>query len=167
MKSLINFKAFTGVVMLAILLPVSSVSFAQRSDPAAISKLLKQAKTHAALVHDDTLQEEAYTRSNLDWQSHSICLNRIKRDANRLIADVSRLRAMQEKGTRSQREAIDRIALRVQRMAVNFNTTIHTLNRSQKTVNMPPFRDRVHANRVLVEEIYNMICKSASRNYEI
>ncbi len=167
MKSLINFKAFTGVVMLAILLPVSSVSFAQRSNPAAISKLLKQAKTHAALVHDDTLMEESFTRSNLDWRTHSICLNKIKHDANRLIADVSLLRAMREKGTRSQREAIDRIARRVRNMAIGLNTTIQTLNRSHGTVNMPPFRDRVHANRVLAEEIYGMICKSASRSYEI
>ena len=167
MKSLINFKAFTGVVMLAILLPISSVSFAQRSDPAAISKLLRQTKTDAALVHDDTLTEEAYSRSHLDWQMHAFCLNKIKSDANRLIADVHRLRAMREKGTRAQREAIDRIALRVRNMAVGLNTTIRTLNKSHGTVDMIPFRDRVHANRVLAEEIYGMICKSVNRNYEI
>ncbi len=167
MKSLFNFKAFRRVVMLAILLPISSVAFAQGSDPAAISKLLRQAKTDAAIVHDETLREEAYSRSQLNWQMHAFCLTEIKHDANRLIADIQRLRVMREKGTRAQREAIDRIARRVQTMAVGLNTTIRTLNHSQGTVNMTPFRNRIHANRVLAEEIYGMICKSVNRNYEI
>jgi len=167
MKSLVNFKAFRRVVMFAILLPISSVLIAQSGDPAAISRLLKQAKVHAALVHDDVNTQEAYLRSSVNWQMHAICLKKIKRDANKLIADMSQLQAMREKGTRSQREAIDRIALRVQSMAVDLNTTILTLNHSPGTVNMRPFRERVHANRVQIDEIYSLICRSVTRNYEI
>lgn len=166
MKSLVNLKALWRVVMFAILLPISSVLVAQTSDPAAISNLLKQAKVHAALVHDDVNTQEAYLRSSLNWQMHAICLKKIKRDANELIADMSQLQAMREKGTRSQREAIDRIAPLVQKMAVAFNTTIQTLNRSPNAANMPPFRERIRTNRVLIEEIYSTICQSVTRNYE-
>lgn len=167
MKSLVNFKAFRRVVMFAILLPISSVLVAQTSDPAAISRLMRQAKAHAALIQDDVNAEEAYLRSDLDWQSHAICLRKIKQDANKLIADMIQLQAMRDKGTRSQQEAIDRIAPLVQTMAVAFSTTIHNLNRGQTAVKMPPFRERIRTNRVLIEQIYSTICRSVNRNYEI
>ncbi len=166
MKSLVNVKALWRVVMFAILLPLSSVLIAQTSDPAAISRLMRQAKTHAALVEDEVFTLDGYSRSNISWLSYASRLREIKQHANLLIADIRQLKAMRGNATRPQREAIDRIAPLVQKMAVAFNTTIQTLNRNQNGTNMPPFRERIRTNRVLIEEIYSTICRSVTRNYE-
>ena len=166
MKSLVNVKALWRVVMFAILLPLSSVLIAQTSDPAAISRLMRQAKAHAALVEDEVFTLDGYSRSNISWLSYALRLQEIKQHANLLIADIRQLKAMRGNATRPQREAIDRIAPLVQRMAVAFNTTIQALKRSQNAVNMPPFREHVRTNRVLIEEIYTTISRSVNRNYE-
>ena len=44
---------------------------AQNHDSAAISKLLTQARSHAALANEDAIALESFTRSNVQWSTHA------------------------------------------------------------------------------------------------
>jgi hypothetical protein len=167
MKPLVNFKVAWRIAVLALLLPISSVFAAQTPDSASISKLLDQARIHAAQADDDAALLDSYTRSGLTWQSHAKCLQDIKVHAVDLLADFAQLKAMREKGTPRQREAIDRLEPLLQSMALELTTTIQQLNQHQERVNMPSFRTRVHAECVAVSRVYTHLCECTNKNSKI
>jgi hypothetical protein len=121
-----------------------------------ISILMGQAKADAAHADKDMTALETYSMANVPWQVHFLRLQEIQVDVNNLLKDVNQLKVIEDKGTPSQQDAINRLDPLVHSMAFNINATIKYLNQNHSTVNMPIFTDRVHVNRLLINSIYNV-----------
>lgn len=157
MKPLTKSYAFRLVAILAVVLPLSSAAFAEKpSTSIEISILMGQARADAVQADKDITALETYSMANIPWQTHFLRLQEIQVDVNNLLKDVEQLKAIEEKGTPSQQDAINRLDPLVHSMAFNIRTTIKYLNQNHSTVNMPVFTDRVHENRLLINSIYNV-----------
>jgi len=166
MKPLIQFAA--AFIFAALILPASvSSAFAQTTDSIAIGKLFEQAKRHAAQAEHDAALLDSYGRSGMDWQTHAQCLTNIKGHAGDLFQDYYQLQAMRAKGTPQQREAIDRLEPLLREMGTSLTNTIQSLNLHQGQVNMPVFRNKVHADYVAINRVYQLLCECTKKNYRI
>ena len=163
MKPFANFKSLRRVLILALLLPFSSASIAQVSGSTQFSKALQDAKNHASKADYDAAILETYTRSNMAWQMHAQCLQNIKEHVNDLGKDFSRLEALREEATPSQRAAIDRIDPLLRDMAADLTATIENLNHNKSKVNDPAFRSRIHDNWLNVDRVYTALCECTSK----
>jgi hypothetical protein len=164
MKPLINSCAFRLAAMLAVVLPLSSAAFAvnQRSS-IEVSILMGQARADAVQADKDITALETYSMANIPWQVHFLRLQEIQVDVNNLLKDVNQLKAIQDKGTPSQQDVINRLDPLVHTMAFSIAATIKYLNQNHSTVNMPVFTDRVHANRLLIDSVYSVTHSHAQK----
>ncbi len=167
MNPLINLKALWRIAVLVLLLPISSAFAGQTIDSARISKLFDQAKMHASQVNDDADLLDSYARTGYSWQMHARCLQDIKMRTSDLLADFNQLKAMREKGTPQQREAIDRLEPLILSMTVSLTRTVQHLNQNHTKVNMEPYRNQVHANWTAVNRVYSHLCECTDRNSKI
>ena len=167
MKSPINFNALWRVAFLVLLLPITSAFAMQTIDSARISRLLDQAKVHAAQVNNDADALDSYARAGYSWQMHAKCLQDMKLHTTDLLADFSQLKMLRAKGTPQQRDAIDRLEPLLQSMTLDITRTIEQLNQHQLKVNMPSFRNRVHGDWESVNRVYTHLCECTNKNSKI
>ena len=167
MNPLINLKALWRIAVLVLLLPISSAFAEQTIDSARISKLFDQARMHAAQVNDDADLLDSYARAGFSWQMHAKCLQDIKLHTTDLVKDFNQLKAIREKGTPRQREAIDRLEPLLQKMTIELKATTEQLNQHQVRVNMPSFRNRVHGDWESVNRVYTHLCECSNKNSSI
>ena len=167
MNPLINLKALWRIAVLVLLLPISSAFAGQTIDSARISKLFDQARMHAAQVNDDADLLDSYARAGFSWQMHAKCLQDIKLHTTDLVKDFNQLKAIREKGTPRQREAIDRLEPLLQKMTIELMATTEQLNQHQVRVNMPSFRNRVHGDWESVNRVYTHLCECSNKNSSI
>ncbi len=81
----------------------------------------------------------------------------MKDHVNNLINDYNQLGTLRAEGSPWQQEAIDRIDPLLRSMADHLNATIQHLNENQNRIQMPPYRDYVHANWELINRTHNLI----------
>ncbi len=142
--------------ILALLLPVGLLA-AQNPDSKAISNLLDQVKSHAALASSDAAMLTGYTRSAVAPESHGEQLNLIKKHVNNLLRDASAMKDMRHEGSPWQQEAIDRIEPLLPLMAAHLTATITHFNENRKAVRMKPYRDYVAANERMLADASKLI----------
>ena len=167
MNPLNNLKALWRIAVLVLLLPIATAFAGQTTDSAKISKLFDQARMHAAQVNDDADLLDTYARAGYSWQMHAKCLQDIKLHTTDLIKDFSQIKALREKGTPRQREAIDRLEPLLVRMTNDLRATTEQLNQHQLRVNMPLFRTRVHGDWESVNRVYTHLCECTNKNSAI
>jgi hypothetical protein len=164
-KILINHHAFRVTALLALALSLSSVAFAAKPSPSVeISILMGQARSDAALADKDMIVLETYSKAGIPWQVHFLQLQQIQVHINDLVKDVNQLKSIEEKGTPSQQDAVNRLDPLVRGMAANINATIKYLNHNHSAVNMPVFTEHVRANRLLLNSIYNVTSSRAPKD---
>ncbi len=161
MKPLRNGNIVLRIAILALLLPVGLLA-AQNPDSEAISKLLNQVKSHAAMASDDAATLESFTRSDLSWESHADQLTVMRDHVNNLLADASKMMEMREEGSPWQQEAIDRIDPLLPVMAAHLSATIDHYNDNRNRLNMKPYRDFVVANQKLIDHAHQLISTFAN-----
>lgn len=144
------------LAILALLVPVSMLA-AQNPDSPAISKLLEEVKSHAALADADAHTLASYTLSDVGWRTHGDQLTRIKEDVNELIRDGNQLSTMREEGSPWQQEAIDRISGLLPEMASQLTATIDHLSDNQNHTKLQPYRDLAKANETIIHKAYEII----------
>ena len=166
MKPLINFNALWRISVFALLLPVSFAFAAQTPDSAAISRLLNHARMHAAQINNESDLMDSYTRSGFSWQMYDNALNRIKVQLRDLQTDFNQLRAMKDKGTLKQREAIDSLEPLLQTTTIALAATVSNLYQNPTQVRMPLFRNQVHANWIAFNQFYNHLCECTNNNFK-
>ena len=66
MRDFLSSTAIRMIAVLALLLPPLFLA-AQKADSPEISRLLREAKSHAALAEDDAITLESYTNSTMSW----------------------------------------------------------------------------------------------------
>lgn len=164
-KSLINHYAFRATALLAVALPLSSAAFAAKPSPSVeISILMAQARADAVMADKHMTVLETYSMAGIPWQMHFLQLQQIQVDVNNLSKDVNQLKAIKDKGTSSQQDAINRLDPLVRSMSANIDATIRYLNHNHSTTNMPVFTDQVRVNRLLLRSIYNVTRSRAPKD---
>jgi hypothetical protein len=156
MKPFPILKLISGVAMLALILPACRLA-AQNPDSAAISKLLEQVKSHAALADNDASTLESYTRSTLHPRTHAVQLNQIRMHINNLIEDGNEMSSLRPSGSPWQQEAIDRISPLLSEMATHLTATINHFNENKSSTQMQPYRNLVVANQTLIHKAHEII----------
>jgi hypothetical protein len=156
MKSHTLVNNISRLALLVLLLPVSTLA-AQNPDSAAVSKLLQEVRSHAAVADDEAHELASYTLSNVDWKTHATQLNRIKNHVNDLIRDGNQLSSMRDEASPWQQEVIDRISGLLPEMASHLTATIDHLNDNQRNVNMPTYRELAKANETIIHKAHEII----------
>ncbi|WP_348261057.1 hypothetical protein P8935_14740 [Telmatobacter sp. DSM 110680] len=165
MKLFTRSYAFRMVAVIAAALLLSSAAFAVKpASSVEISILMGQARQDAVLADKDMTALESYSMAGVPWQVHFLRLQEIQVHVNDLMKDVNQLRAIESNGTPSQQDAINRLDSLVSSMAANVRVTIKYLNQNHSRVNMPPFNDQVHIDRLLINSIYNVTRAHAPKN---
>jgi hypothetical protein len=156
MKSHTLLNTISRLAILALLLPAGMLA-AQNPDSAAVSKLLEEVKSHAAVADDDSHTLASYTLSRLDWRSHAKQLTVIKEHVNNLISDSNQLTSMRDEASPWQQEAIDRISSLLPEMASHLTATINHLNDNQNRIHMKQYRDLATNNQTIIHKAHEII----------
>jgi hypothetical protein len=156
MKSLTFVRTVFRIAILALLLP-ASIMAAQKPDSTTISKLLGEVRSHAAQADIDAHTLATYTKSRLDWRTHSTQLTAIKDHVNDLIRDGNQLSTIRDEGSPWQQEAIDRISSLLPEMASHLTATITHLRQNQGRTHMKPYRDLALANQTIIHNAHEII----------
>lgn len=149
-------KVVVSMAVLALLLPVGRLA-AQNPDSAAVSRLMDQVRSHAALADNDAGILESYTRSKLAAQTHATQINLIREHVNNLIKDANDLKAMRDEASPWQQEAIDRIDQILPVMAAHITAVIEHFNDNRVKIQLQPYRDYVSANQKMISKAYQTI----------
>jgi DNA repair exonuclease SbcCD ATPase subunit len=128
-----------------LLVAGSSQSYGQTTDSAHINQLLSDAEHYATMASRDGEEIEAYTRSNLRWESHAHQLESIREHVNHLGKIVQQLNESRDEGSPWQQQAIDEINPVMHEMAAQLSATIDHLSEHQSEVHMKPYRDLARA----------------------
>lgn len=156
MKSLKLATSITQLAVLVLLLPGGMLA-AQNPDSPAVSKLLEEVKSHAALADDDAHTLASFVMSDLHRTTHSEQLMSIKEHVNDLIQDANQLSTMRGEASPWQQEAIDRISGILPEMASNLTATINHLNDNPNQTKMQPYRDLAKANETIIHKAHEII----------
>lgn len=168
MKHLIRLAAALSVAALALAIPARSAFAASPPDSSStIPKLLEQVKQHAAEANYDAQLLESYRRSNVDFRTYAQALTNIREHSNDLLQDYYELQRVRDSGTPAQRQTIDKLEPLLREMATALTNTIQTLNTEKSEVNMPHFRDHVHASSTKIHEAYKSLCQCTGKNAKI
>ncbi len=153
-------QAFAKVVprltMLFFLLSAGLLA-AQNRDSAAISKLLNQVKSHAALADDDAATLESLTRTGVHWSTHGTQLDLMKEHVNNLVNDSNEMISLRNEGSPWQQQAIDRIEPLLPVMADHLRNAITHFNGNRNRIHMQAYRDYVVENQKLINSAYQVI----------
>lgn len=151
-----TFGGFVAALAMPLILASSFVR-AQSTDSAEISRLLKVAEEHAALVADDAATLDSYTHSSIAWQTHGQKLSEMADHVNALGRVNKELNDLSPQGSPWQQKAISQIDSLLRDMADQLTATIDHLNKNQSRVHMPPFQNYVHASHELASKTAQMI----------
>ena len=128
-----------------------------QKDSDEISHLLLQARNQAWQTAQDTDTLESYTMSDMAWEAHAGQLRLILEHVNALAKTTLQLNDLRSQGSQWQQIAIDRINPLLRDMGEALATTITALSDHRERVNMPTYREYVHANYDVCEEAATVI----------
>jgi hypothetical protein len=130
---------------------------ARPTDSEQFLKLLTDAKTEASVLQQDAAGLNAFTHSDVSWQSYADKLTQIKTDVNKVAAIVQELNDLRIIASPWQQIAIDRVKSLLQELARNTQSTITTLNQNPNRVHMAPYTEYVAAHYNLATDLASMI----------
>jgi hypothetical protein len=158
MKPGTNLLRFITPAALALTIALSpGIMPGQGADSEQVSDLLAQAKRHAVLLEDDAASLDAFTRSKLHWESHSLKLQEMRDHVNQLGKVVKQLTDLRPQGSHWQQKAIDEIHPLLMEMASHLTRTINHLNDNPSRIRMRAYADYVHANYEIATKTAEMI----------
>lgn len=147
-----------SVALVALLLAMASgFAMAQAKDSAEITKLLGNAKVHAALAEYDSDTLYTFVDSPMSWESHAAQLRIISEHLNDLEKVVSQLNDLRSQGSPWQQVAIDRINPLLRDMANNLSAAITEVKDHKERIQTPEYRDYLRANANLANRTATVI----------
>jgi uncharacterized protein YdiU (UPF0061 family) len=149
-----------GTVLLVaavLLMPRLGVSAAPPEDNKEVSQLLEDIKGQAADLQRDSDELEAFTRSDMSWQSHAEELERIKERINAIGKTISKLHNLRSNSSPWQQEAIDRIIPVAQKLASNTTAAIEHLNKNPNRINEPQYQQYIKSNAEAASNLASLV----------
>jgi hypothetical protein len=158
MKRQFVIKFFTGLMSTTLFVAMGPIlANAQTRDSAQITKLLADAKMHAALAEYDSDTLYTFVDSPMSLESHASQIRMISEHVNDLGKVVNQLNSVRSQGSTWQQVAIDRINPLLKNMADNLNATIKELNDHKERIQTPEYRDYLRANSYLANRTATVI----------
>ena len=158
MNSKFVFHLASGLASVALMLAMGSTpAKAQGKDSVEISKLLGNAKVHAALAEYDSDTLYTFANSEIPWEAHASQIRTISEHVNDLEKVVNQLNSIRSQGSLWQQVAIDRINPLLRHMAENLNDTIKELSDHKERIQTPEYRDYLRANSDLANRTATVI----------
>jgi len=149
-KKILYFCTTASLLLVGIVLAPALQAADNPGDSQEVTDLLSQAKTQAIQLRNDADDMEAFTRSNVSWESHASKITEIKQDVNKVGETVTKLNQAQGSASAWQKTAIERITPLLQELAANTEAIINHLNREQgRLLNTPEHRDLLKENAEL------------------
>ena len=149
-----------GVILLlmaTLLVARLNIQAAQQDDNKEVTKLLEDIKRQAADLQRDSEELEAFTRSDVSWQSHAQELEQIKDRINAIGKTISTLQNLRSSASPWQQEAIDRIIPVAQKLASNTTAAIEHLNQNPQHIQEPQYRQYIKSNAEAATSLASMV----------
>jgi hypothetical protein len=145
------------LVAAVLLMPRLGVYAAPPEDNKEVSQLLEDIKGQAADLQRDSEELEAFTRSDMSWQSHAEELDRIKERINAIGKTISKLQNLRSSSSPWQREAVDRIIPVAQKLAANTTAAIEHLNKNPNRINEPQYQQYIKSNAEAASNLASLV----------
>jgi hypothetical protein len=142
-----------AVISAVLLLPLS-LSTLRAAD---VTSLLQDAKMSANQLKLDAVQMESYTRSKMNWQSHSSQISRIKEHIDRAGEIVSKLEDARGSVEQWHQASIDRITPVLKELASNTESIINHLNKAPNHLMNPTYKEYLASNAELASELSKLV----------
>jgi len=146
-----------GLALASYSLVAVLIASAQPTGSPEFSKLLADAKAEAYELKKDSEDLDAFTRSNLSWESHSAKVEQIKGHLNNAGKLLARMKQAEATSVPWQKDAIVKIESLLQELAQNLQGTINHLNENQARVHAPAFKEYVKANYEMATDLETLI----------
>jgi hypothetical protein len=114
-----------------LLLSIPGRAIAARDDSQQLTQVLGEARDEATELARDSDEMESLIRSDVDWQTHAVMLDRIKDHVNNMARIVAKLSEARTSGSELQEQAVDRILPLLKDLAVNTTAAINYLNQNK------------------------------------
>jgi hypothetical protein len=140
--------------------------------PAAVSKLLLEARKESYLISVDATRLRSYLgQTNLDWSTHASQITRMKNHINATAKTVTALDDARGQAAAWQVIAIGRIIPYLREMAEDTTNAIEYLNNNQSRLNNKDYKKYIEANSDMSRELASLIAQfvdygSSKGNYE-
>jgi hypothetical protein len=134
-----------------------SPAFGVKEENAEVTRLLEDARDKAAVLSRDADEMEAFTRSNVSWQTHAEMLETIKEDVNALAKSVEKLESMRNSASPWQQQAIDRMVPLMKELASNTTAAINHVRDLQTRPVTPEYANYLRQNAETSNKLSDMI----------
>lgn len=145
-----------------------------KPDSKDVSDLLDEAKSQANKLKMDASDMEAFTHSDLSWQTQAAKINDVKADVNAVSQTLTKLKNEEEMASAWQRMAIQRIRPLLQELVTNTTAVIDHLNKDRgRNLNSQEHKDMLKMNAELSANLSTVIDdfvdygKTKNRFYEL
>jgi len=135
-----------ALVAAALLIGRVGVHAAPLEDNKEISKQLEDIKAQAADLQRDSEELEAFTRSDVSWESHAVELSQIRDRINTIGKTIGRLQDLESSASPWQQEAIDRIIPVAQKLAANTTAAIEHLSKDPRRIREAQYQQYLKSN---------------------
>jgi hypothetical protein len=113
---------------------------------ADLTALFQEARTTATQLNRDAETMESFTRSNLNWQSHSAQITQIKDHINKAGSILSQMQAARAEAKPWHQDAIDGITPALKELASNTESIISHLNENPRRLKDPTYMQYLKSN---------------------
>ena len=120
---------------------------------ADVTALFQEARTTATQLNRDAETMESFTRSNLNWQSHSAQITRIKEHINQAGSILSQMQAARAEAKPWHQDAIDGITPALKELASNTESIINHLNENPRRLKDPTYMQYLRSNAQSAREL--------------
>ncbi len=110
-----------------------------------VSAILSDARMQAFQLKEDASMLESYTRSTVNWESHSVAITKVRENVNKMGRLITQLQNARTGAAAWQQAAIDRIIPVATELASNTTTAIEALNKNPRHVNTQAYQEYLEA----------------------
>ena len=144
-------------VLVSMWLLAAPVARGQNTENPEVTRLLAEARDHAAQLSRDADEMEALTRSDVSWQSHAAELENIKDHVNQLGRIAQQLQDSRSSSSVWQQQAIDRMIPLLKELASNTTAAINHLNENRERPTMGNYPEYLRENSETAHQLADMI----------
>lgn len=139
--------ALLGCAMFALLLSDT------RATAADVAALFQEARSTATQLNRDAATMESFSRSNLNWKSHSAQITQIRDHINKAGSILSEMQAARGGAKPWHQDAIDAITPALKQLASNTEAIINHLNDNPGNLKDPTYVQYLKSNAQSASEL--------------
>jgi hypothetical protein len=159
----LNLKTFRSVTLLGaaialvgglpLAIPAAAADGTRTQESQEASRLLREARTSARKLAVTTDQFQSYTRSKLNWRTHTEKAHQVKTEVNALGATVQKLEALKAEAAPWQQEAIQNIKPIAMELAQNTEFVIQHIRDNPQHLSQAEYQEALANKSELASQL--------------